>query len=291
MIKLEQVSTEKLIASIKYAQFDESKTDIANCYNLLMDYNITNFQELRDLIESGHQDFQCAFFKGALMDTEYCLLIANYNDREIEIYPPIDYNDSISDKEVLNYTDLSTNGTVLLIGNPLIHNNLQKGAISNYSVYALKQMLNSVVVGPKSVNNALIGTIKQMGTNGVLGIRNAINLYTSQVERVYYEYKYLRKANLEHINLFSIDEQLKLKLAEKQIDEILLYLLDNGHQFIWGSLSDNQKKTLRSALEGNNNRKAIIARECMINIISNYTTLGELEEGIVRTRVINRFIR
>ena len=31
-------------------------------------------------------------------------------------------------------------------------------------------------------------------------------------------------------------------------------------------------------------------RRCLVDMISNYTTLGELEEGIVKKRVLDRFI-
>lgn len=58
-----------------------------------------------------------------------------------------------------------------------------------------------------------------------------------------------------------------------------------------GPLTEKQKLLFEKAIKGVKTREGIIARDNLIDVISNYTTLGELEEGIVRTRTINRFIK
>ena len=72
---------------------------------------------------------------------------------------------------------------------------------------------------------------------------------------------------------------------------VVLYLICNSNdEFVWGSLSDIQKRMLCSCALKHNSRDKIV-REHLIDIISNYTTLTELEKGVTKTRVLNRFIK
>ena len=70
-----------------------------------------------------------------------------------------------------------------------------------------------------------------------------------------------------------------------------MYLIYNTEErTIWGELTESQKKLYISSVINNKKRDTII-KDRMIDIISNYTTLPELEKVVDGNRkVLKRFI-
>jgi len=294
MIKLEQVSTERLIRSLKHSYFcnrkPQTKKEVERyrSYEVLVKYNITNYGQLKEYIESGLLEFQLDCFKKTLLEVEVALIEACRNGNEPVLFPTEDYQGYDIDREVLDITDKGTNGSALLYGNILAKGTCQRNALRSYSMYELKQMLNNVVVTSCKVRgeNALVHNLREFGNESAMKVCDAINFYERQVIRQASEYKWCRD-----VNLFGIDKDLKTEAAKEQIDEVMMYLLDNATECVWGPFTEKQKKLLDKAVRGSINYESQIAYDNIVDTISNYTTLGELEEGLVRTRVINRFIK
>jgi len=292
MIKLEQVSTALDIKYLSY-KFRHNHDDLAEvelerkkCYESLKYYNVTNYGQLKELVESGNPDFQYDYFKSRLMSVEISILQSS--NAKLVVYPTDDYESVEFDRERLIRTDLANKGDVLLFDNILKLYGVKKGGIRYYSIHELKQMLNNVVVDNYAVRieNALVNNIRGFGHTSAQKLRDSINFYEQQVVRQANEYRWS-----EDENLFLIDKDYRLEATKEQIDEIIMYLSDNAEECIWGILTQSQKESLIKAVKGSKKRECFLALSCIINNISNYVTLGELEEGLVRTRVINRFIK
>ncbi|MBE6156708.1 MAG: hypothetical protein E7161_03070 [Firmicutes bacterium] len=294
MIKLEQVSTARLIDYLRYSYVHNRKPqtqreiEINRCYEVLIKYNITNFGQLKDYIDSGLVEFQIEYLKKSLLEIEIAVFEAARTGNEPVLYSADDYAEFDTDRETLNITDKETNGGILLCGNILSRRTSQRNVLKTYSIYELKQLLNNVVVTRCKFRgeNALVHNLKEVSDEAALRVRDAINFYERQVIRQADEYQWSRG-----VNLFRIDKDLKIEAIKEQIYDVIMYLLDNAEECVWGTFTANQKRLLDKSIHGSRNYEAQTAHDNMVEAISNYTTLGELEEGLVRTRVINRFIK
>ena len=75
-----------------------------------------------------------------------------------------------------------------------------------------------------------------------------------------------------------------------KLKEIIEYLLDNAEQCIWGNLPSSKKIQMLRTIYAVRGEGIIEARRRLVNAISNYTTLSELEQGVVKKRILDRFI-
>ena len=90
-------------------------------------------------------------------------------------------------------------------------------------------------------------------------------------------------------DIFFANKLLKEECLEDQIKEVIQYITDIANECIWGELTDCQKKQLlHSVLSKGSHAKEM--KNILIDVISNYTTLKEIESGLVKTKTINRFI-
>ena len=109
-----------------------------------------------------------------------------------------------------------------------------------------------------------------------------------------YDEQVLRQAELtpkRNCNLFLKDKKNKNEIVEDSYSDIIMYLIYNTKErTIWGKLTDPQKKLYISSAINSKKRDKII-RNRMIDIISNYTTLPELEKVTDgNQKVLKRFI-
>ena len=128
-----------------------------------------------------------------------------------------------------------------------------------------------------------------IGPSRIKKILPLITFYDEQVMRQYQELDNIHTLmhTFNQTPIFYLNKTAKQAIVEEEINDIIMYLLDNTkEELIWGKLSDNQKKLLETATRNKN-----ITREHLIQIITNYTTLSELEKGITKTKTLNRFIR
>ena len=125
----------------------------------------------------------------------------------------------------------------------------------------------------------------KIGPDRLLLVRDAIDMYTEQIERQ------ALLTDDRNCNLFTFNKVEKDRIIHKNLKEIILYLLNNSNSFVWGNVNDFKYDRYISAINNDNKIDRQI-RNMVTNYISNYVTLDEandIDRGNVK--VLNRFIR
>lgn len=245
---------------------------------------IDDFQKLKTMYEKQQQfgwDVFTDDIYAEIKEVEEKLLNFNKKGYKPEIYltneEPQIYNYSYKKDEV----DKTITGEVLLYANPLEYSPKRK-KISQYSIYELRQFLSHCEPNGK---NLLSRFALGFGPYESKRLVNAINFYNLQLERQSMESDY----GLDDSKLFYANKDLKEQYLQDQIKEIAKYFVDTANECVWGELTDNQKqKILRSVLSKSEGAQE--TKQRLIDIISNYTTVREIELGLVKTKTIDRFI-
>lgn len=202
---------------------------------------------------------------------------ANVEGRRVQIYSPKDYS-----HESLLYTDKLNTGKELLLHNPTIQYQTQFSALEEFNISEIKRYLTHTTSTGK---NYLLMCARNIVEERVLQILSAIEMYEDQIERQ------ALLTQERNINLFTYNYVEKRKIVEDNLGSIVEYLIANTRKkLVWGNFTDVQKKLLMSSLV---NKKSIdlTIKERLIDIISNYTTLPELEELFNNNqKVLKRFI-
>ena len=115
-------------------------------------------------------------------------------------------------------------------------------------------------------------------------ILTALDMYSEQVARQ------AKLTDLRDINLFTYQQKEKEEIVKELYDKMMKYLLGTVSEFVWGELSDMQKQLYLLSI-ANKTKKGQRIRRTMISIISNYTTLPELEGASEDFKVLKRFIK
>lgn len=177
--------------------------------------------------------------------------------------------------------DKLNKGDVLLLDNPTLELQTKFKGLRTYSIDEIKHNLKLTDQFGRNV----IGRIRNIGPDSITKIISALKMYDEQI---------LRQANLtekRNYNLFLKDKKAKNEIVEDLYSDIIMYLIYNTEErTIWGELTESQKKLYISSVINNKKRDTII-KDRMIDIISNYTTLPELEKVADGNRkVLKRFI-
>ena len=202
---------------------------------------------------------------------------SNKKGREPDVYLTPEYEDNS-----LKLTDTLNSGNVLLLDNPTTENPAKYSYLKGMPVSTIKEYLRFV---KPDGSNYLISKVPKVGVEAAPRILTALDMYSEQVARQ------AKLTDLRDINLFTYQQKEKEEIVKKLYDNMMEYLLGTVSEFVWGELSDMQKQLYLLSIE---NRKKIgkIIRYRMISIISNYTTLPELEGAVHDDfKVLKRFIK
>jgi len=253
-------------------------------YEALIKYNVTNYGDLKDLIKSGILEFQTDYLENALQEAEIALMTASGNAKT---YENSFYIDSEIDEETLLQTDIETKADVLLLSDIFRTNGNQISTLRYYSINFLKEMLKNYSISSfGKIENSYISNIRSFGNISVNRLNSAIEFYEQQVIRQAELYPWCKK-----VDVFSLDKEYREEATEEQIDETARYLIDNATECVWGNLNSKQKRLLEKIIKGYMTSNVMAAKQNLIDTISNYSTLSELETGLVRSRTIDRFIK
>ena len=181
----------------------------------------------------------------------------------------------------IELVDKLNRGDVLLLDNPTLELQTKFRGLRTYSIDEIKHNLKLTDQFGRNV----IGRIRNIGPDSITKIISALKMYDEQI---------LRQANLtekRNYNLFLKDKKAKNEIVEDLYSDIIMYLIYNTEErTIWGELTEPQKKLYISSVINSKKRDTII-KDRMIDIISNYTTLPELEKVADGNRkVLKRFI-
>jgi len=284
MIKLENVSTERLITFLRY---DLTRSgDLKDAYLALNKHGIKDYQKLKDMIENGRKEFQNEFLINALATVEENIKHAHEIGREPILYTCNNYAGSTIDEKTLKITDRKNPCSILLYKSPAIFSKGKTGSLIHIQISEAKDLLGKVVGHSKSTtgNNAFVESMKRFGNIDSAKLRDAINFYEEQVLRQAEE-TYKKKKNL-----FILNKQEKELIVEDQIISIVKYLTQNADECVWGEFSPAQKKRLMNAVTSHTGYENQVLRNRIINVITNYTTLSELKSGVVKQKTLDRFI-
>lgn len=281
MIKLENISMERLISYVK--QLSQRDVTMKYIYNLLVEYEIYDYQRLKDLLDSGNIKIDEArgFLIRELFEIQNDIKMANLNGYDSEIFSFDMYKNSEVDDRTLRITDSSNNGDVLLYTCPMVRGGARINQLKYMSIEHIKYL--SSHLSSYNLENAL--TFKRnFGITTVKRVVDCVNFYEQQV---------LRQANETSecgINLFMLNKKEKDEIVESQIKDIVEYLVDNASVCVWGNLPSSKKIEMLRSIFAVRGEYLLENRQRLINAISNYTTLSELEEGIVKKKTLDRFI-
>jgi len=266
MIELKDVSALDFVRSYK---------DRLGTQELLLRRNVATYQDLKEFIEEMG-DYVPFDIKARLESVERDLVFYNRKGKEAEIYKTLGYPEGelyIADKETLVSS--------LMLWSPTSSRYLNYLSLHNKSIEEVKYLLAHT----RSNGDNCLLSYRGVGRDNIGKIVEAISGYEEQVIRQSHE------TDKRDINLFSYNRDEKREIVRQELVQIILYLLDNtSEEFIWGKASDAQKRILRSCVI-DSVEKAQIVRSHLEDMIVDYTTLSELENGITKSKVLNRFIK
>lgn len=282
MINLSDVSTERLIAFLAYDHTDEGK----NARLTLEKHKIRDFQTLKNMVQNGRKEFNNDIFKSAIASVEANIAHANSIRREPVIFNCNNYKGSTVYTKTLKYTDEHNMGDILICKSPAISTSGKFGELKNITISEAKSLLSKVVAHdkPSTGENAFTEKFRRFNAADAENIRDAINFYEEQV---------LRQANeikKRGINLFTVNKDKKEFIVRDNLKNIVTYLLDTADVCVWGELSNSQKSKLFTAVTRYTGYENQVIRQRIIDVITNYTTLSELESDVVKQKTLDRFI-
>lgn len=252
--------------------------------NVLMHYEIYNYGQLQDYIESGIPEFQNPRLLKELESAKKWLeKIRNKEGNDPRLYTDA-YENYCYPIVILNETDKLVNCSDLPLVSPLNFSSGFVNRVNEFSIYEAKQLMSLLDTGG---DNALCCMIPSFGPIGLQRLYKAIRFYEEQILR--------NAASTPNIsqykgNLFTKDAKEKREILEQTITEMMNYLTLVGEEFIFGKFSFDQIYTLIESCINPKNKKAKEIRERAIKLIQDYTTLDELQSVESRQRVLHRFI-
>ena len=285
MIKLENISTERLIGYVNnLSRRDNLMKDI---YNLLVQYEIYDYQKLYDLINNDCIKLNkeiLKFLNAEIIEIKRDIELANINDSKPEIFTYDMYKKTGINKEILKLTDRYNNGDVLLYSNPFVRGGARVNKLKNMSIEEIKHL--SSHLSCYNLENAFT-TKRNFGIETVKRVVDCVKFYEEQVLRQAYD---INVGNENACNLFMLNKKEKDDIVESQFKEIVEDIVENADVCVWGNLPSSQKIIMIRTMFAVRGEQILEDRQRLINVISNYTTLSELEKGVVKNRTLDRFI-
>ena len=231
-------------------------------YDEIKERNLRTVQDLVDAIETS-PEVNWHGVEDLIWKMSRCMVKENARGKEPIIYETNKYKDS-----TLNYTDSLNDGSCLLLSSPTLYNATSYVYISDLSIEALKRCLT---LTDFYGDNYLVRYARNIGSKKALNLVNLINMYTEQVERQ------AKLTNLRDINVFKFQHDEKENIVSNNYGKIIEYLVDDKDDFVWGILSDSNRKMYLSSIDNYNQMDCLI-RDRMIRNVTNYTTLSELKD-------------
>lgn len=285
MIKLEDVSIQLFETMLKKRlEKEETFEEILNAISILKNYSIENYEQLKELIKSSNPDFNMELLKKELECIEAKIEFANSQGTEPEIYSSNGYKLGVIDLRSLGITDKYTSGRNLILKSPTnIRHTNRDGYINMHTIGELKHMLTHV---HPNLKNVLLYGNYSLTREDIPKLIKAINFYEEQVIRQAQEIKKDKSIHLPR-NVFEYDKDIKRELVEEQIKDVVDYLTSSTSTYIWGKLTEAEKLRLIKSVTSRSGNQII--KRNIVEMIANYTTLSEIEEGL-KPKTLKRFI-
>lgn len=286
MIKLEDISTRNLTHyAYGLAIVDEEDKPIIE---FLRKHNITNYEELDSvldlLIRNDIKENEFLILERLtkeLMNAKNKVLEANEKERQDEIFTFNTPKIVGIDDKTIHMTDSNNKCSVLPYAHPYA-----RGAVLNtlkcLSIEEAKNLLSKYYICDNKLKNAITSR-RNFGINRARKVAELINLYDEQVVR-----QRLSHNNADNCNLFTLDQNTKKLILLEQLRDIVEYLFDTTEECIFGELNPTSKSKIASAVISSIGEENERTRTNLISMLSDYTTLEELEKGILTSQEVIR---
>jgi len=284
MVKLEDVSIDVFKRKLQNLKPYENIEENLNVLSVLDNYSIITYGQIEEQINLGNPDFNIGIFKQQLKQVEKNIELLTEQGIKPEIYSSKGYRLGVVDLRSLEITDKYTSGRNLILKSPTnIRHTNRDGYINMHTIGELKHMLSHV---HPNLKNVLLSGNYCLTREDIPKLIKAINFYEEQVIRQAQEIKKDKSIHLPR-NVFEYDKDIKRQLVEEQIKEVVDYLTSSTSTYIWGKLSDAEKLRLIKSVTSKSGNQII--RRNIVEMIANYTTLSEIEEGL-KPKTLKRFI-
>lgn len=274
MIELKNITTDRIIFASNL--FTNEALDIQMS---LKRNSVEDYQALKDLLESGKKVNGREFLKEKLQSVEERMAMDNEKGYEPQIFLTNGYG-NVDAKSILK-TEKKNKGGVLVYKSPAVCSSGIKTKVSNLTIHNLKHLLSHVT--PVKGENALLSTFRGYGELSVERLINSLNFFEEQITRQ------AQETIDKDLNLFLLNGAEKKAIVEDEIKEIIEYLTDTADICVWGKLTPSQKRLLAESVHGATTTKHQTVKNNMIDLVTNYTTLSEIQDG-VKTKTLDRFI-
>lgn len=304
MLTLEDITTYPFVY-FSYLKHTLNECELSGL-KLISDEQLNDYQQLKDFIESCSSSMPGYDFLKNQLDS----VIGRVEKANVKGVNPEKFFTNGYEIEDMNNTDKVIDGSRLIIYNPLIGINKIIMILKNRSIEEIKQLISHTTPEGK---NALTFMLRGIGETKLQNVLFALNFYEDQVKRQYDYYGYIGQ------NLFDKDKLAKLIVLTSNpeiLQEFIEYIIMEKPQFVWGKLSDSQIDKLQKFLTFSNKDLELLKKLLyskitqsqsflltdlkkpdyleeyanFIYMIADYITLKEAQEGLVKTRTIDRFI-
>lgn len=242
----------------------------------IKDNNLEDFSQLEKMILTG-EEVPLYFIKLYELTKKY-INKKHMINKEAHIY------DS-NNLENINERDLEVTEEETLVKNLILNAVVDDSwrvtflDIESLNIKKLRFFLQHVT--PNGKNS--LELFPRIGNKTINNVIKALDFYEEQIKRQYGE---------RHIigsDLFTLNREAKQNIVEKEIAKYVEYLLSFSYDFIWGKRSANTNKLLEECLISRN-KYAVINRDRLIETLTNYMTLEELEDGVIENHTLDRFM-
>lgn len=300
MLRLEDVLIDNIYGKLyrrrnkqHYSQNDnEYIKKIYDKYNLYIDLleqnGIFNYADLKAFLENP-ENLGKAFakeLKKELLSVEEKITMVNMLNVEPNIHIVDSYSQAKDeDRELLDVIDENTYGCKLLLNRPVKARSTYSSKLSRSSIAILKYRLEHIDSNLRNTFQLDYCLSREEAEKTV----KLIKFYEEQVLRQLASIRKDHPTSYQYFvpkEVFDYEYDEKCDIVESQLDEIAEYLVESGNSFVWGSLNDEEKLRIMKCIKTPNH----FIKKNLVDAISNYTTLDELEQGVVKKRTLDRFI-
>ena len=267
MLKPENITVDVLFA----------KFHAEDLYHYMKDHRIITIQDLIDEMEK-HSVPDQHYAKREIETLNKKIHKFNWDGKKEQVYKIKEYSDP-SLKEV----DEKNLGKVLMIEYPSTAFTAKYAEVKRWKISDIKQNL---VLCYGTGMNALTRNCHNLSPKCADNVAEKVDMYTEQVERQ------AKLTDDRSGNLFLFQKEEKEKLAREKYAEIIAFFLHLDEDFVWGDLTEGQKRAFLSSVI-NGTEKDFLIRDKLIRYISDYTTLEELERVAYHHdyNVLKRFVK
>ena len=277
MITLENVSAESFLNFSILEGISRDDSTYKFISDLLTKNNITNFKMLKELLENENikEKNLSAYIllRSRIKEIEGSIAVLNFTHQKLPIYSFNCYEKVNIDEKTAHITDENNKGIILPHNFPFLKTSASLCTLNELSILKIKELLNSI--DSYDLTKCALTSKSGIGIKTLQKTLNLIDFYEQQVVRQALE------TEQRGINLFTLNKEEKDKIVDSNLQEYIEYILDNAFISIWGGINSIAIDRIYNAIILSKGKHTKEIKKTIIDMISNYTTLKELETGIL----------